>query len=713
MRNYAKTPTVYQMESTECGAASLSMIFAYFGKHLPLEQIRVETGVSRDGCDAGNIMRAAKKFGLDCHGFKMGFGKLKTVKTPCIIFWNYCHFVVFEGIKGKRAYINDPAVGRRRLSFDELKNGFAEVVLTFAKMPEFKKEKRKDTLLSFAKKRLSNERGTLLKLLFLNLLLILPGIALPLALGAFLDEILLSENTGLLPKLILFLLSAVLLQSGLELYRGKILLRLQKKMVLFSARDFLSRLFRLPMSFFEQRYVGDLTERVSNNAKANSFLAGDFAETVLNLFVAVCYLTLLVICNPLLTLIAIFSVVVNIIIAQISSSAIADASVKLQQDFGELAGVVCAGIGVSSTIKASGAENEYVERILDYNAKTAEQERKITRLQRIGSAIPETLKMLSDIIIIIVGAVFVINGKMTIGTLASFVVLFGAFASPIEKLVGFVDKIQSVRADITRIDDILNYPEDSKFDANSKTEIKTKLDGAVEIQGVSFGYNKYKTSIITDLSFKINCGSSIAIVGTSGSGKSTVSKILSGLYEPWSGKVLFDGVPLKEIPNEVLNASVSTVSQNITLFSGTIRDNLTMWNPKISEQDMIAAAKDACIHDAISQKPGAYDFKLADGGANFSSGQRQQLEIARALVTNPTVLIMDEATSALDPLAEKRIMDNIKRRGCTCVVIAHRLSAIRDCGEIIVLSNGTIAERGTHEKLKKTNGIYSAFIQNA
>lgn len=713
MGNYAKTPTIYQMEATECGAASLSMVFAYFGKYFPLEKMRIETGVSRDGCNAGNIMRAAKKYGFECHGYRKEPEDLKKLTPPCIIHWNFNHFVVFEGFKGKYAYINDPAMGRRKLTMEELDDSFTGIVLTFKPTPSFQKEKKPKTLVQFVKSRLQGQYGVLGKLLFTGLLLVFPGLLLPVLSQVFMDDVLVAGNTDWFGKLILFMAAAILLQVVLTLYRDAVLVRLQKKMVLLSARSFLSCLFRLPISFFDQRYVGDLAGRVSNNARVSDFLAGDLAETVLNIFVAVFYLILLLVYSPLLTAIALGSVIINIIVMKVTSGQISSTSVKLQQDSGKLAGAVCAGLSITSTLKASGAETEYTGRILGYHAKTIELEQNLSRLQTILNAIPDAVKMLADVLLLLVGGSLVINGKMTIGMLVAFTGLFGSFSEPIDKLVGFAKNIQTTKADINRVEDILKYTADEKFDATiSKRPMSTKLEGSVEMQNIAFGYSRLKPPIVSDFNVKIPCGSSVAFVGASGCGKSTVSKVVSGLYTPWEGELLFDGVPSKEIPNEVISASVSTVSQNITLFSGTVRDNLTMWNSNISESDMIAAAKDACIHDVISQKPGGYDYHLSEGASNLSGGQRQRLEIARALATNPTILVMDEATSALDPVIEKQIVDNIKRRGCTCVIVAHRLSAIRDCDEILVLEKGKIAQRGTHEELAAVDGHYRNFIQN-
>lgn len=713
MAGYAKTPTVFQMEVAECGAASLNMIFSYFGKYMSPEQMRIETGVSRDGCNAKNIMRAAKKYGLDCHGYRKEPAALRQLTPPCIIHWNFNHFVVFEGFKGKYAYINDPALGRRKLTAEELDDGFTGIVLTFALTDRFVKEKKPNTLLSFVKSRLQGQKKVIAKLLFVGLLLVFPGILFPVLSQYFLDEVLAVNNTDRFTELLLFMLSSVILQVGLSVYRDRLLGKLQKKMVLLSAHDFLHTLMRLPVSFFDQRYVGDLAGRVENNASVSDFLAGDLAQTALNIFVAVFYLVLLTLYSPVLTAIALFTVAINAVAVRMTSDYLSNASIKLQQDSGKLAGTVCAGISITDTLKASGAENEYVGRILGYSAKAAVTEQKLNRNQQIISAVPDAVKMLADIVILLVGGAFVMDGKMTIGMLVAFTTLFGSFSEPVDALVGFVKNIHSTAADVRRVEDIMSYPADNKFlHEDTDKRINNKLNGEIELRNVSFGYSALNPPVVSDFSFHLQCGSSIAFVGPSGCGKSTVSKIVSGLYEPWTGEVLFDGKKADTILNEVLNASVTTVSQNITLFSGTIRENLTMWNANVSEADMIAAAKDACIHDVISQKPGAYDHMLSEGASNLSGGQRQRLEIARALVTNPTVLVMDEATGALDPIVEKQIMDNIKRRGCTCIVIAHRLSAIRDCDTILVMDNGKIVQRGTHDELSRIDGLYRQLVRN-
>lgn len=710
--NYAKTPTIYQMEATECGAASLSMIFAYYGKHMPLEKMRIETGVSRDGCNAKNIMRAGKKYGFEVKGFRKSLDNLLKLKPPCIIHWNFNHFVVYEGQKGKNYYINDPAMGRRKLTYEELDDAFTGIVLTFEKKKEFRKSKKERTLFSFIKTRLKGQYSSIMALIGIGLLLVFPGMVIPVFSQVFIDDILLGGNTDWMTAFLAIMAFTMLFQAVLTLYRSLLLLKLQNKMSMISAHKFLYHMFRLPMNFFDQRYAGDLAERVENNNNVSNFLAGDLAETMLNIFVACFYLILMLSYSPLLTLIGIAGIAINMTLVKASSKVIANSTMKMQQDQGKLVGAVFAGLNITSTLKAAGAENEYISRILGYYAKTIRMEQKLGSVQQYLNAIPEVFNGIADILVLMMGGILVIQGNMTAGMLIAYTSLLGSFVAPVNKLVEFIQKIQTLKADMNRVEDIMRYEEDEKFRTKGKQITMTeKLSGDVELEGIFFGYSILEKPLVEDFHFHLPSGSSIAFVGASGCGKSTVSKIVSGLYIPWSGEIYMDNMPVRDIPKEILSSSVSTVSQNITLFSGTIRDNLTMWNKSILEEDMIQAAKDACIHDIITKKPGAYEYVLTEGGDNMSGGQRQRLEIARALVTNPTVLIMDEATSALDPLVEKQIMDNIKRRGCTCVIVAHRLSAIRDCDEIIVMEHGKIVQRGSHEQLMSQPGHYQKLVQ--
>ena len=712
-KKYAKTPTIYQMEATECGAASLAIIFAYYGKFIPLEQMRIETGVSRDGCNAKNIMSAGQKFGMEVKGYRKSLDSLLELKPPCIIHWNFNHFVVYEGKKGKYYYINDPAIGRRKLTYIELDSAFTGIVLTLKKTENFTKSRKEQTLVSFIKNRLEGQYISILALICIGLLLVFPGLLIPVFSQVFIDDILLGGNDTWMLAFLCIMGFTMIFQMVLMIYRGIILQKLQNKMSMISAHTFLSHMFRLPMGFFDQRYAGDLAERVDNNNNVSVFLAGDLAETILNIMVSSFYLILLLLYSPVLTIIALSAIGINMILVKSSSKLIENPTMKMQQDQGKLIGAVFAGLNITSTLKASGAESEYVSRILGYYAKTILMEQKLGKLQQILNAIPEVFTEIANVLVLMFGGLLVIKGDMTAGMLVAFTSLLSSFTEPVNKLVRFVQKIQTIKADMNRVEDIMRYEKDDKFkETELKASMTTKLTGDVEVKNIAFGYNILESPMVVNFNFNLESGSSIAFVGSSGCGKSTVSKIISGLYMPWQGEVRMDGIPVKQIPREILSSSVSTVSQDIKLFSGSIRDNLTMWSSSILEEDMVRAAKDACIHDIITKKPGAYEFILTEGGSNLSGGQRQRLEIARALATNPTILIMDEAASALDPLVEKEIIDNIKRRGCTCVIVAHRLSAIRDCDEIIVMNRGKVVQRGTHEELINQEGDYQKLIQN-
>lgn len=668
-KRYAKVPTVFQMEAREYGAASLSMVLAYYGLYVPLEQVRVEAGVSRDGSNAGNLLRAARSLGLEAKGYRMDLKGLLNTQPPCVIHWNFNHFVVYEGRKGKWCYINDPAAGRRRLSQAELDEAFTGIALSFRRKEGVPRQKNTRTIAHFLRERLRGQYQELAALAALGLLLVVPGVLVPLFSQLFIDQILLEGNRGWLAGFCALLGGVAVFQGVLTAYRGWMLDRLQNKLSLLSCHALLNHLFRLPIQFFDQRYAGDLAERVGHNVRVGEFLAGDLAETAFHLFSALFYLILLLLYSPLLTLIGAAAVAIDLLAVRCSASAVANSAIRMEQRLGRLQGVL-------------------------------------------GAVSPVT-SQLASVLVLLFGCVEILRGQMTVGMLVAFTGLLGGFTSPVEQLAGFTRRIQEMKSSMGQVQDIMEYGQDEVYEEGEQRAMTEKLSGQVELRGVAFGYSRLAPPLIQDFSFTLPCGSSIALVGASGCGKSTVSKLISGLYLPWQGQVLFDGVPSQEIPRDMKFASIATVSQDIRLFSGTIRDNLTLWNQSVLEEDIIRAAKDACVHDIITKKPGAYEYLLSEGGKNLSGGQRQRLEIARALASNPTILVLDEATSALDPETEKEILDNIKRRGCTCVMVAHRLSAIRDCDEILVMEEGKIVQRGSHQSLMAQEGHYQRLVRSS
>ena len=711
-KTYVKTPTVYQMEATECGAASLAMVLGYFGKNLPLEKLRIETGVSRDGCNMKNIMRAGRKFGLEVHGYSKDLEGLFELPVPCIIHWNFNHFVVWEGRKGKACYINDPAMGRRKLTVEDIDDCFTGVVLTFAPTKDFERSNESETLRTFVFQRLKGQFGAVNALVCLGFFLMIPGIVIPIFSRVFIDDILLGGNHDWVMALLFAMLGTLIFKAALTFYRGRLMHRLQNKMAMLSGYSLLEHMLRLPISFFDQRYTGDLSSRIQNNESVTTFLTSDLAEEVLNCIVAPIYLIILILYSPLLSFIIVLITAGNMLVMKKSSEYLSEMSMKSQQDRSKLIGVLFGGLRITSTLKASGTESVFISRLLGNYARSINTEQKMGWRQELLNTIPEVSRNFINVIVLIVGGVLVIKGDMTAGMLVAYTSLQASFTEPVTAIAAFIQKIETTKADMARVNDIMKYEQDGRYLVTEYADVSEKLQGEVELDSLSFGYDILKDPIVQDFSFHLESGQSVALVGASGSGKSTVSKMCSGLYAPWSGEIRMDGIPVGQLPPEVLSSSISTVSQNITLFTGSIKDNLTLWDKYISKEDMVRAAKDACIHDFITTKPGAYSYQLSEGGSNLSGGQRQRLEIARALVCNPSILIMDEATSALDPIVEKEGIDNIKKRGCTCIIVAHRLSAIRDCDEIIVLEYGKIVQRGSHEELAGVPGHYQRLISN-
>lgn len=710
-KTYAKTPTVYQMEATECGAASLAMVMGYYGKHVPLEKLRIETGVSRDGCNMENIKKAAERFGFEVHGYRKSLENLFKLPVPCLIHWNFNHFVVWEGRKGNACYINDPAMGRRKLTEQDIDDCFTGIVLTFKPTDAFEKSNEKESLLTFVRERLDGQKAAIGALIMLGFFLLIPGIVVPVFSKVFIDDILLGGNDDWMTALLVIMLFTALSQFALTLYRSSLLRKLQDKMIMIGAYRFQSHMLRLPIAFFSQRYAGDLSNRIENNNNISVFLTSKLAEAVLNCIIAPVYLVILLFYSPLLTLIGLAVTAVNLLVMRQGSRILGDMSMKAQQDQSKMIGALFSGIRMSNTLKASGMEHEYAGRIHGTYAKSIRMEQSMGMTQEALNAIPEISQNILTVLTLVIGGVQVINGNMTAGMLVAYSGLLGSFTGPVNSLAGFISSIQTTKADMARVNDIMKYELDDKYAEEEYADMNDKLLGKVELEDVSFGYDITRPALIDDFSFRLEPGRSVALVGASGSGKSTVARLCSGLFRPWGGEIRFDGCPSVKVPPEVMSASLSTVSQSISLFSGTIKDNLTMWDKYITDEDITRAAKDACIHDFITSKPGAYDYMLTEGGTNLSGGQRQRMEIARALVSSPSILIMDEATSALDPIVEKQIIDNIKMRGCSCIIVAHRLSAIRDCDEIIVLENGKIVQRGTHEELSKVPGHYQRLTE--
>lgn len=706
------TPTVYQMEVSECGAASLSMIMQYYGKYVPLEEVRVETGVSRNGCNAKNICLAAENYGLVYQASARTLDNLlRKNHPPCMLHWNYSHFVVFEGVRGKKYYLNDPQMGKRVLTREEMEEGYSGTVIEFTPGAKFKRNKSKRTLFNFVKERVEGQRKTLLALMLIGILMIVPGILNPVFSQVFMDSILLNGQRRWMKWLLLAMILTTVYDAYFTYLSSKISLLLRTKLSVLSTDKMIAHMLRLPLEFYEQRYAGDLVSRVYNNMAVSSFLAGQLVQVVISLITSIVYLILMLCYSPRMSLIGVGFSVFSMIVAVRVSKIIVSKTMKFGMDSGKLQGAVYNGLSSSSSIKAVGAEGEYIARIFGYYAEVANNDQRLGKLQTSLDIIPRMISTVNTVALLVIGSTYVVKGVLTPGMLMAFTGFLGSFSSPFGNVVGFIRNMQQVKNDMARVEDIMRYKEEDTY-SNEKDESLEgrKLNGQIDMENISFAYGKLDDPLIRNFELHAKPGQSIAIVGTSGCGKSTVSKMLAGLYHPWTGDVLYDGVSVDNIPTSVKSASIAVVTQQIALFEGSIFDNIATWNQAIKQEDVIAASKDACIHDEITMKKGGYEYVLKENGRNLSGGQRQRIEIAKALAVNPTILLLDEATSSLDTATEKKILDNIKKRHCTMIVVAQRLSTIRDCDEIIVMNRGRIRERGTHDELIARRGLYYKLI---
>ena len=727
MRKIAKVPVVMQMEATECGAASLAMVLAYFGRWLPLEQVRLDCGVGRDGSNAGNLLKAARTYGLKAQGYRCSLDGVKKMSFPLIVHWNFNHFVVLCGFKKEQAVLCDPGRGRVTVTMKEFDEAFTGIALTFEKSEAFTPGGRPRSILVFVRSRLHSALGPFLFVAAITFLIAVAGMAAPVFSRIFMDEILSGKNAAWLTPFLAALGALFLFQTAVSLLQTVCLLKIRGKLAVSANSGFMWHVLRLPIEFFSQRYAGDIAQRQQSNEGIAETLIAHLAPMALNLAMLFFYFFVMLQYSPLLTVIGLFTAVLNLAVTQYVSGKRINLARAQMRDAGKLAATALSGIEMIETIKASGAENGFFERWSGLNASVNSAEVGFAKLGSTLGILPTLLTGLANLTVILLGAALIMKGRFTVGMLLAFQGFLSAFMSPVDALLTVGQKFQEMRTSMERVEDVMNYPADVEYDEESETETKEadgqdhkeaakglpsfeKLRGRLELRDITFGYSRLAPPLIRDFSLTLPPGGTVALVGSSGCGKSTLAKLMSGFYQPWGGEIRYDGKLRSEIPRMVFTGSLAVVDQDVILFEDSITENIRIWDKSIEDFEIIMAARDAQIHEDIMSREGGYGVIVRENGKNFSGGQCQRLEIARVLAQDPTIVILDEATSALDARTEFEVIHSIRERGITCVIVAHRLSTIRDCDEIIVLEDGCVVERGTHEELYAKGGAYSRLI---
>ena len=711
----AKVPVIMQMEALECGAASLAMVMAYYGKWIPLEQVREDCGVSRDGSNARNVPIAARSYGFIAKGYRFEPEDLKKEgKFPCIIHWNFNHFVVLDGFKGGKAIINDPAGGTKAISMEEFDKAFTGICLMIEPGEDFKPGGKPKSVLKFVRNRLKGAGVAVAFVVICSLISALMGVIQPCFSRIFYDRLLTRENPEwFMPFMIgLAVISAVqIIVSAVEaIFSNKI----NGKMDVVGNSTFLWKVLHMPMNFFSQRLAGDIQSRQNSNAGIAGSLVNTFAPLALNGIMAVFYFVVMIRYSPLLTMVGLLSIVINLFMSRYISKKRVNLTRVQMRDSAKLVSTTVSGIEMVETIKSSGAENGFFRRWAGYQASVNTQSVKFARMNQYIGMIPSVVSLLCNSAVMFLSVWFAMEGNFTVGMISAFQGFLGSFTAPASNLISASQSLQEMRTSMERIEDVMQYPEDvcykAKADDEGENKSYAKLTGDIELKNVTFGYSRLAEPLIKDFNLSLKRGGSVALVGASGCGKSTISKLISGLYQPWGGEILFDGKPLGSIDRSVFTGSLAVVDQDIIIFEDTIANNIKMWDSSIEDFEVILAARDAQIHNDIVKREGGYNYKLTEGGKDLSGGQRQRLEIARALAQDPTIVILDEATSALDAKTEFEVVKAIRDRGITCIVVAHRLSTIRDCDEILVMDHGTVVERGTHWELFAKGGKYTELV---
>jgi NHLM bacteriocin system ABC transporter peptidase/ATP-binding protein len=707
---HVRTPTVLQLHEVECAAAVLGIILGHYGRHVPLQELRDACGISRDGGKAVHLLTAAQGYGLSMKALRRSVPTLRDLPVPFIAYWSFNHFLVVEGFSDGVVWVNDPATGPRELSAEAFDRGYTGVVFTATPSASFQPGGTPPTRRTAVLNRLQGMKGPVAMATLLGLALALPALLVAVLLVGFVDRFLFDGEGSFGRVLAAGFFALGVAAVVLTWLQGEALLRVWIRVSRREGRRFLWHALRLPLSFFSLRFATDVAGRSTLNDQVARILAADFVTGSVNLVVLAVYAVVAAAFDPALAVLGIAIGCLNLVGLHLVARAERDAGLRLARERSELLAASITSLQSIETVKATGSEGDVFARWAGLQARLLNARARVERPARALLVVPPVLSIVGAIAVLSVGGFRVIDGVMTIGTLIAVQALLAAAAQPVQDFVRLGGAIHEFDGAVVQLDDVLEQPVDSTTASPHATTLEiAPLRGELDLRGVTFGYALLDPPLLAGLNLRVAAGARVAIVGATGSGKTTLAHLVTGLHPPWSGEILVDGRPRSEWPREALTRGIAAVDQAIHLFPGSIRDNLALWDPSIGDELLARAALSAGVLDLIEAR-GGFGARVEDGGRNFSGGQRQRIELARALVREPRMLVLDEATSNLDAVAEAQVYANLRERGCTCLIVAHRLSAIRDCDEICVLAQGTIVERGRHEELLAAGGAYARLL---
>ena len=713
----AKVPIILQLEEMEGGAACLTMILAYYKKWIRLDRVREACGISRDGIQPETLAAVAKEYGLACRQEEISLPELSKRKdVPAILLWETDQYVVLRGIGKKGIYINHPTKGELCISVAQFEKCYEGICLFMSPGENFVCEGKKVGIHDYIIGFIRDNTRTVVLLMLTGVIATIGGVVAPAFYRVFTDDIMTKGWDSWYPEILFVFILVILYELIAGMINQLILIRSRGKVSAVSNARYMRHIFRLPMGFFQRRKAGDLSGRQEANDLISETFINQLAPQLMNLALVILYILIMIDYSVTLTIVGVVAIVVNLLLMRKIGSIRRRINGVQYRCKANLNSITVSGVDMIETIKATGSENAFLERWGGYHASMINAQVRSVKATRFLANVPALITALSQDIVMFVGFLLIIRGYFTAGMLLTFFQFMKSVNNPVSQLVEAGENLEAMGAAIDRVNDVIEYPEEKTTEAkDSEIDFSTveKLSGSVELKNISFGYARFGDPLIEDFSLTLTPGKRIALVGGSGSGKSTIAKMIVGLQKPWSGEILYDGQRLDEIPKALFKSSVAMVDQDVVLFHDTIENNVKMWDTTIDNNAMLRSARDAGILEEIRTRRGGFQMMVEPGGRNLSGGERQRIEIARVLATDPSILILDEATSALDAKTEYEISELINQRKITCIIVAHRLSTIRDCDEIIVMDRGRVVQRGTHDELMANEGLYKKLIMTA